>query len=85
MVPPGKVDIRLGDVVVSTGVIQYDMGKTIQQGHFQATGITRQPLPTLMTAISVLRAHHESEPSKIPVILSSNAGAVPLYETIHRS
>ncbi|KAI1426039.1 hypothetical protein F5Y12DRAFT_713695 [Xylaria sp. FL1777] len=67
---PGKVDIRLGDVVVSTGVIQYDMGKTIQQGHFQATGITRQPLPALMTAVSALRAHHESEPSKIPVILS---------------
>jgi nucleoside phosphorylase len=67
---PGKVDIRLGDVVVSTGVIQYDLGKTTHQGHFQPTGITRQPLPTLMTAVSALRAHHESESSKIPVILT---------------
>ncbi|TGJ88459.1 hypothetical protein E0Z10_g289 [Xylaria hypoxylon] len=67
---PGKVDIRLGDVVVSTGVVQYDLGKTIQQGHFQPTGITRQPLTTLMTAVSALRAHHEWNPSKIPVILS---------------
>ncbi|RYC54411.1 hypothetical protein CHU98_g11798 [Xylaria longipes] len=66
----GKADIRLSDVVVSTGVIQYDLGKTIQQGYFQATGATRQPLPELMTAVSALRAHHESKPSKIPVILS---------------
>ncbi|KAI0428333.1 hypothetical protein F5Y09DRAFT_290491 [Xylaria sp. FL1042] len=67
---PGKVDIRLGDVVVSTGVMQYDLGKTLQQGRFQPTGTVRQPLPTLMTAVSTLRAHHESEISKIPVILS---------------
>ncbi|KAI0410495.1 hypothetical protein F5X98DRAFT_368766 [Xylaria grammica] len=67
---PGKIDIRLGDVVVSTGVMQYDLGKTIQQGHFQPTGITRQPSTTLMTAVSALRAHHESESSKIPVILT---------------
>ncbi|KAJ3557201.1 hypothetical protein NPX13_g9976 [Xylaria arbuscula] len=67
---PGKVDIRLGDVVVSTGVMQYNLGKTLQQGRFQPTGTVRQPLPTLMTAVSTLRAHHESEISKIPVILS---------------
>ncbi|KAI0802623.1 nucleoside phosphorylase domain-containing protein [Xylaria sp. FL0064] len=67
---PGRVDIRLGDVVVSTGVIQYDMGKTIQQGQFRATGVTRQPSPTLMTAVSAIRAHHEIAASKIPFILS---------------
>ncbi|KAI1166932.1 hypothetical protein F5B18DRAFT_659554 [Nemania serpens] len=67
---PGKVDIRLGDVVVSTGVMQYDLGKTIQQGHFQPTGIMRQPSPTFMTAVSTLRAQHESKPSQIPAILS---------------
>ncbi|KAI0188084.1 nucleoside phosphorylase domain-containing protein [Astrocystis sublimbata] len=67
---PGKVDIRLGDVAVSTRVIQYDLGKTIQQGRFVPVDITRQPLSTLRTAVSTLRAHHESELSKIPIILS---------------
>ncbi|KAI0544071.1 hypothetical protein F4679DRAFT_577122 [Xylaria curta] len=67
---PGKVDIRLGDVVVSTGVMQYDLGKTIQQGQFQSTGIMRQPSPALMTAVSTLRAQHELKPSKISLILS---------------
>ncbi|KAI1355796.1 hypothetical protein F5Y01DRAFT_153195 [Xylaria sp. FL0043] len=67
---PDRVDVRLGDVVVSTGVIQYDMGKIIQQGQFRATGVTRQPSPTLMTAVSAIRAHHEIVPSKIPFILS---------------
>ncbi|KAI1734699.1 hypothetical protein F4680DRAFT_470717 [Xylaria scruposa] len=67
---PGKVDIRLGDVVVSTGVMQYDLGKTIQQGQFQSTGIMRQPSPALMTAVSTLRAQHELKSSKISFILS---------------
>ncbi|KAI1158830.1 hypothetical protein F5B18DRAFT_65083 [Nemania serpens] len=67
---PGKVDIRLGDVVVSTGVIQYDLGKIIQEGHFQAKGTPRQPSTTLMTAVSTLRAKHESGSSNIPLILS---------------
>ncbi|KAI1120850.1 hypothetical protein F5Y10DRAFT_289150 [Nemania abortiva] len=55
---PGKVDLRLGDVVVGTG------------GHFQSTGIPRQPSPRLRTAISALQAHHESKSSDIPIILS---------------
>ncbi|KAI1115623.1 hypothetical protein F5Y14DRAFT_409764 [Nemania sp. NC0429] len=67
---PGKVDVRLGDIVVSTGVMQYDLGKTVQNGHFQSTGFMRQPSLTLMTAISKLRAQHEFSPSEIPDILS---------------
>ncbi|KAI3322855.1 hypothetical protein HD806DRAFT_523126 [Xylariaceae sp. AK1471] len=67
---PGKVDIRLGDVVVSTHVIQYDLGKTIHQGRFQPTSIPRQPSQAFMTAVSTLRAYHESDSSKIPAILS---------------
>ncbi|KAI0526531.1 hypothetical protein F5B22DRAFT_632999 [Xylaria bambusicola] len=69
-VPDIEHDVRLGDVVISTGVIQYDIGKTIQQGLFQATGVIRRPMPTLMTVVSALRARHESEPSQIPDILS---------------
>ncbi|KAI1170090.1 hypothetical protein F4777DRAFT_570567 [Nemania sp. FL0916] len=67
---PGKVDIRLGDVVVSTGVIQDDLGKIIQEGRFQAKGTLRQPSPTLRAAVSALRAKHESEFSKIPLFIS---------------
>ncbi|KAI1359844.1 ankyrin repeat-containing domain protein [Xylaria arbuscula] len=68
--PSNEHDVRLGDVVVSTAVIQYDMGKTVQQGLFQPTGIERRPVPTLMTAVSALRAQHELKPSQIPIILS---------------
>ncbi|KAI1824905.1 hypothetical protein F4861DRAFT_530659 [Xylaria intraflava] len=77
---PGKVDIRLGDVVVGTGVIQYDLGKTTQGGHFQPTAITRQPLPVLMTAVSALRAHHETECSRIPHILAKMLEGGPLMK-----
>ncbi|KAI9765367.1 MAG: hypothetical protein M1840_007447 [Geoglossum simile] len=68
---PGKVDVRLGDVVVSNGVVQYDFGKAVQNGRFQRTGTLKTPPLTLMTAITKLRAIHESRPSKIPSILSS--------------
>ncbi|KAI0491240.1 purine and uridine phosphorylase [Xylaria cf. heliscus] len=67
---PGEADIRLGDVVVGTKVIQSDLGKIIQHGEFQPTGEPRQPLPEFLMAISRLRALHETAPSKIPVILS---------------
>ena len=66
---PGKVDIRLSDVVVSAGGMQYNLGKTLQQGRFQPTGTVRQPLLTLVTAVSTLQAHQKLEISKIPVIL----------------
>ncbi|KAG9495673.1 hypothetical protein J7337_012227 [Fusarium musae] len=32
---PGPVDVRLGDVVVSTYAIQYDLGKAMPNNHFQ--------------------------------------------------
>ncbi|RYP53460.1 hypothetical protein DL770_010991 [Monosporascus sp. CRB-9-2] len=67
---PGKADVRLGDVVVSTEVVQYDMGKTVRDGLFHRTGIPRRPPPAVMTAVAKLRASHESKPSKISSILS---------------
>ncbi|KAH0562973.1 hypothetical protein GP486_002464 [Trichoglossum hirsutum] len=68
---PGKVDVRLGDVVVSTGVVQYDFGKAVQHGRFQRIGMLKTPPLALMTAITKLRAIHELKPSKIPSILSN--------------
>jgi nucleoside phosphorylase len=62
---PGKVDVRLGDVVVSTSVVQYDLGKIVADGHFQGTGSSYAPSQALRTAVTKLRADHEAEPSKI--------------------
>ncbi|KAE8346723.1 hypothetical protein BDV24DRAFT_158354 [Aspergillus arachidicola] len=63
-VPGKRIDIRLGDVVVSKptgssgGVIQYDFGKAIQGGHFQSIGMLNQPPMVFLTAISQLEANY---------------------------
>ena len=74
--PSSAHDIRLGDVVVSEpygttgGVIQYDRGKTIQEGEFQRTGSLNSPPTILLTALSRLQAEHEGSESKIPLFLT---------------
>lgn len=63
-VPNTRTDVRLGDVVVSTptststsgGVIQYDYGKTLDDGSFQHTGSLNKPPRYLLTAISQIRS-----------------------------
>lgn len=64
-VPSRKRDIRLGDVVVSTGVIQHDIGKAIQrESEFHSTGIVQRPHRSLMTALCLIQSdpglHHGS-------------------------
>ncbi|KAL3489918.1 hypothetical protein BJX62DRAFT_252265 [Aspergillus germanicus] len=55
------VDLRLGDVVVSTpsttssGVIQYDHGKAVD-GHLLLTGVLNKPPSFLLTAVSKLES-----------------------------
>jgi nucleoside phosphorylase len=62
--PSGEHDIRLGDVVMGTptgllgGVIQYDFGKTVQQGRFERTGMLNKPPEVLLSALSNLQAKH---------------------------
>src|SRR4029077_15756366 len=64
-VPSRNVDIRLGDVVVSrpsgssSGVVQYDYGKTIRDGRFEQTGSLNKPPPILLNAISQLISDHK--------------------------
>ncbi|GLB08582.1 hypothetical protein AtubIFM57258_004479 [Aspergillus tubingensis] len=59
-VPSPTNDIRLGDVVVSrptsnsSGVIQFDYGKTLLGGRFQHTGSLNKPPPVLLKAVSQL-------------------------------
>lgn len=67
---PGKVDIRLGDVVVGDKVVQHDFGKTVHDGSFERTGILTRPPQEIMTAVSKLRSDHESSRSQIRSILS---------------
>ncbi|KAF3256424.1 hypothetical protein TWF192_001849 [Orbilia oligospora] len=69
-VPDQKNDIRLGDIVVSHSVIQYDYGKTLAGGRFERTSISKTPSQALLTAINKLRADHEISKSRIPIFLS---------------
>ena len=70
-VPTREVDIRLGDVVISKptgsfgGVVQYDFGKTIEEGRFRHTGSLNKPPAALLTAISQLQADHMMKPGLI--------------------
>ncbi|CAI6079066.1 unnamed protein product [Clonostachys chloroleuca] len=66
---PGPHDPRLGDVVVGSEVIQYDLGKTIKEGRFQRTGILRRSHENVRTALSKFKAEHDAHENEIPTIL----------------
>lgn len=78
---PGQADIHLGDVVVGTRVMQYDLGKSLIGGVFQRTAVPKVPEPSLNSAVStvtILRANHgrESRSSRIPRILRDRLPSV---------
>ncbi|EGX44903.1 hypothetical protein AOL_s00173g4 [Orbilia oligospora ATCC 24927] len=66
---PTLQDIRLGDIVVSVpgikygGVLQYDFGKTIQEGKFVQTGVLNKPPELFLKEISMLRSQYPSNSS----------------------
>ncbi len=66
---PSMADVRLGDIIVGTRVMQYDLGKTLGDGQIQPTAIPKIPQQLLGTIVSSLRAKHELEPSRVPSIL----------------
>jgi len=82
-VPGGKDDIRLGDIVVSQpakgfgGVLQYDYGKTVQEGRLERTGVLNKPPGQLLTAIAKLQGNHRLETSRIPDFLTEMANRYP--------
>lgn len=55
---PSMADQWLGDVVVGARVLQYDMGKIVMDGKFQATASAKLPAPLLLSAVSNLRSKH---------------------------
>jgi nucleoside phosphorylase len=63
--PTKKVDIRLGDVVVSVpvgtqfGVVQYDFGKRLPNGYFQRSGQLNAPPNLLLGAVQEIRRLHD--------------------------
>jgi nucleoside phosphorylase len=62
--PSETDDIRLGDVVVGTphgghsGVVQYDFGKTIEEGRLMITSALNRAPNILLTAVSNLKSQH---------------------------
>ncbi|CRG89769.1 putative WD repeat-containing protein all2124 [Talaromyces islandicus] len=65
--PTKDKDIRLGDVVVSQprdgfgGVIQYDLGKKLQDGRFQKTGQLNAPSAKLLGVIPEMRRRYNDK------------------------
>lgn len=65
-----RADIRLGDVVISTEVVQYDIGKEGPNGFFVPTGRPSKPPNHLGAAVKTLPGHHKLKPSLVPEILA---------------
>jgi nucleoside phosphorylase len=82
-VPSAEDNVRLGDVVVSMptdstgGVVQYDYGKTVTNGHFERMGSLNRPPDELLQAVSSLRAGHLMEEPVFPRYLSEMASKYP--------
>lgn len=76
---PHTVDIRLGDVVVGTRVMQYDLGKTGPEG-FERTAVWKMPSQLLATTLSTLRARHELGSCELPVILEERLKQYPRFQ-----
>ena len=66
---PSQLDIRLGDVVVSDAVVQYDIGKVVQSGKFHPQGTLHRPPPELMTAVASLEATYRTKQGRVSRIL----------------
>ncbi|KAJ4268431.1 hypothetical protein NW762_002494 [Fusarium torreyae] len=66
---PGKLDIRLGDIVVGTRVMQYDLEKVMAKGEVHRIATPKFPNASLQSAVMAVRAMHELQPSRVPAIL----------------
>ncbi|KAK7999483.1 hypothetical protein PG990_012083 [Apiospora arundinis] len=55
---PGEADLHLGDVVVGTRVMEYDLGKVANGSQFERTAIPKLPSSRLLSAVVNLRSEH---------------------------
>ncbi|KAF5720996.1 heterokaryon incompatibility protein het-E-1 [Fusarium mundagurra] len=76
---PGSVDVRLGDVVVSTYAIQYDLGKAMPNNHFQHIAEAIRPPQALLTAVSKVEARHNGGQVQMLEFLSDTTARLPHY------
>ncbi|KAF5606266.1 heterokaryon incompatibility protein het-E-1 [Fusarium pseudocircinatum] len=76
---PGAVDVRLGDVVVSTDAIQYDLGKALPNNHFQRIAKAISPPQALLTVVSKLEASHIGGQNRMLEILVESVARLPHY------
>ncbi|CAG8136981.1 unnamed protein product [Penicillium salamii] len=76
---PIKADVRLGDIVVGTRVMQYDLGKVLEDGQLQRTAVPRILNHSLGTLVSAVRAQHELSPSRVLSILEQRLRKQPAY------
>ncbi|KAF4447052.1 Pfs, NACHT and Ankyrin domain protein [Fusarium austroafricanum] len=76
---PGQADIRLGDIVVGTRVMQYDLGKAIGPDDFQRTATPRTCHQLFGTAITALRAKMEREENMISKAIRQEFERYPKY------
>ena len=82
-VPSAMGDVRLGDVVVSKpsqhygGVVQYDFGKSVENGSFKRSGSLNAPPRVLLNALSVLIARQELNRNSFTQFLSNVLPTLP--------
>jgi nucleoside phosphorylase len=80
-VPNGDIDIRLGDIIIGTRIVQYDFGKTLPNGKFQRT---REPfkapgiIPSVLNQLKIRGIGQTRQ--LIGEILSTMRGRLPDLE-----
>jgi nucleoside phosphorylase len=77
--PNPRNDVRLGDIVVGTRVMLYELAKMVPGGQVQHTDVQRAPKKLLTTLLSKVRAEHEANPSRILTILEERFARMPDY------
>lgn len=84
---PGEVDVRLGDVVVGQpigafpGVVQYDMGKELDNGRFQRTGSLNKPPAVLSASVRKLEGQFQRLGQSMSLYVSDMLKRHPSMQT----
>lgn len=66
---PSRADIRLGDIVVGTRIMQHDLGKLVGGQQIRTTANWKSLSRSIGSVVTNLQAKHEREPSQVPSIM----------------